>query len=597
MSSKEISSTIQLLANGVQHHEAGRLDEAEECYLEALAIQPNVAQGHFNLAHLMMAQGKLDKALAAFRQAIRFHPDSARAHSGIGSVLMIQGEVIEAEAAYRQAIRLNPKYPEAYSNLGNALAAQGMIEDAVEAYRHAIRLKPDYAEAYCNLGNALVEKAELSEAAAAYRQAVKFKPQYHVAFSNMLLCLNYDEYTTPQSLYTLHQEWDARYGRQEAVCIKRTNGRDPSRRLKIGYVSPDFRQHSVAYFLEPLLAAHDRQQVEVFCYSDVKQPDCVTSRLQGLADHWTVATGLSDEILAERVRTDCIDILVDLAGHSANNRLLVFARRPALVQVTWLGYPNTTGLKTMDYRIVDSVTDPSEEGNGLNSEVLVRLENGFVCYGMSEGPMPGLRSSAQSDGVTFGSFNNPAKISMATISAWAKLLLRLPQSRLLLKGRSFADGAARAVFLARLSDCGVRNERVELLSWDSDTFHHLKHYQNVDIALDPFPYNGTTTTCEALWMGVPVITLRGHCHAGRVGASLLTQIGLRDLIASSVEEYVETACALAGNFRRLDELRQELRPKLLSSPLCDQTAFARKMETAFRTMWQHWCAQGGARDI
>ena len=396
--------------------------------------------------------------------------------------------------------------------------------------------------------------------------------------------------STADYLLAAHREWDERYGRQAPRPTAYANVRDVGRRLKIGYLSPDFRQHSVAYFIEPLLKAHDRQAVEVFCYAEVMRPDTVTAHLQGLADHWLMTVGLSDDELAERIGTDGIDILVDLAGHTANNRLRVFARKPAPVQVTWLGYPNTTGLEAIDYRLVDAMTDPAGEADAWASETLVRLEGGFHCYsGLKGAPEPGVPPCLSAGTVTFGSFNNPAKVSAATFDAWAKLLCRLPQARLLLKGKPFADAGTRALFLARLGKRGVAAERVELMAWLPDAAAHLAVYHRVDIALDPFPYNGTTTTCEALWMGVPVVTLRGDRHAGRVGASLLSQIGLPDLIANSVEEYVEIAVALASDPARLMDLRRSLRARIAASPLCDGRAFARKIEAAFRTMWQHWC--------
>jgi predicted O-linked N-acetylglucosamine transferase (SPINDLY family) len=328
----------------------------------------------------------------------------------------------------------------------------------------------------------------------------------------------------------------------------------------------------------------------VFCYAEVRRPDTVTAHLQGLADHWLVTVGLSDDELAERIRTDGLDILVDLAGHTADNRLRVFARKPAPVQATWLGYPNTTGLEAIDYRLVDAVTDPAGEADAWASETLVRLEGGFHCYGGLKGaPEPGVPPCLAAGTVTFGSFNNPVKISAATLDVWARLLSRLPQARLLLKGKPFSDPGTRALFLARLGKRGIAAERVELMAWLPGAAAHVEMYHQVDIALDPFPYNGTTTTCEALWMGVPVVTLRGDRHAGRVGASLLSQIGLPDLIANSVEEYVEIVVALASDPARLMDLRRSLRPRIAASPLCDERAFARKMEAAFRTMWQHWC--------
>jgi predicted O-linked N-acetylglucosamine transferase (SPINDLY family) len=329
--------------------------------------------------------------------------------------------------------------------------------------------------------------------------------------------------------------------------------------------------------------------VEIFCYADVMHPDPVTDRLQGFADHWLATIGMSDDEMAARIRSDSVDILVDLAGHTAHNRLMVFARKPAPVQVTWLGYPNTTGLGAIDYRLVDAVTDPNGAADAFVSEIPLRLTDGFLCYGgPREAPEPADPPCLKTGVVTFGSFNNPAKVSTATFDAWAKLLTRLPEARLLLKGKSFADNTTRALFIARLGERGVTPERIELVAWAPSNAAHLALYERVDIALDPFPYNGTTTTCEALWMGVPVVTLRGNRHAGRVGASLLSHSRLTDWIADSVEDYVEIAVELAGNPVRLHDLRRSLRLRLATSPLCDSKAFAAQIEAAFRTMWQRF---------
>jgi FkbM family methyltransferase len=623
------TGAAELLSAGVKHHEAGRFPEAEACYRRVLGAQPDHADAlhllgliahqakrhdlaaeligraikrngrdplYFsNLGVALKEQGKLDEAVAAYRQAIRIKADSAETHSNLGVALYDQGKLDEAVAAYRQAIRIKPDYAMAHCNLGNALKEQGKLDEAVAALRKAIGIMPDYAEAHSNLGNALGEQGKLDEAVAAHRQATGIKPDLAEARSNLLFCLNRDDKLTADRIFAAHREWDERHGRQAALPIAYANDRETGRRLRIGYVSPDFCLHSVAFFLEPLLRGHDRQVVEVFCYAEVMRPDAATVHLRGLADHWLVTVGLSDDALAERIRTDGIDILVDLAGHTSGNRLPVFARKPAPVQVTWLGYPNTTGLEAIDYRLVDAVTDPAGEADARASETLVRLQDGFLCYGGLKGaPEPAPSPCLKTGTVTFGSFNNPTKVSAATFDAWATLLARLPQARLLLKGKQFADGATRALFLARLGERGVAAERIELVAWLPDSAAHLALYHRVDIALDPFPYNGTTTTCEALWMGVPVVTLRGDRHAGRVGASLLSQIGLTDLIASSVEDYVEIALVLAGNPRRLDDLRRSLRPRMAASPLCDGAAFARKIEGAFRHMWQLWCEAPGS---
>ena len=370
------------------------------------------------------------------------------------------------------------------------------------------------------------------------------------------------------------------------------NPRDPGRRLRVGYVSPDFRRHSVSYFLEPLLAAHDRAGFEIFCYAEVIQPDEVTARLQRHADHWLITAGMPDDALAARIRADGIDILIDLAGHTAGNRLPLFARRPAPIQATWLGYPNTTGLPAIDYRLADAISDPPGWGDALASETLLRLPGGFLCFGPPvHAPPPGVPPCLAAGAVTFGSFNNPAKISLPTIESWSAILKRLPDARLLLKSRQLVDAMTWVLLRTRFAERGIPANRVDMLGFQADTVSHLEVYHRVDIALDPFPYNGATTTCEALWMGVPVVTLAGDRHAARVGASLLSRVGLDGLIAASRDEYVERAVDLAGDRERLAALRSTLRPDMAASSLCDATAFARGVEAAYRGIWERWQAR------
>ena len=552
----------------------------------AAAKNPNY---FFDFGNRLRDQGKLEEAVAAFRRAIGIKPDFAEAHSSLGIVLAKQGKVEEAVAAFRRAIGIEPDYAEAHSNLGIMLVSQGKFEEAVAAFRRAIGIKPDFVEAHSNLGTTLARLGKVEEAVAAFRRAIGIKPDFVEAHSSLAFCLNFSDKVTAVELFAAHRDWDERFGHPTSTPKAYANKREFERRLKIGYVSPDFREHSVAFFFEPLLREHDRRAVEVFCYADLVRPDAVSSRLQSNADHWLVTVGLSDDALVERIREDSIDILVDLAGHTGK-RLRVFVRRPAPVQVTWLGYPNTTGLNAIDYRLVDAVTDPAGEADALASETLVRLEGGFLCYGCpKDAPEPGMPPCLATGTVTFGSFNNPAKLSDATLDTWARLLDRLPQARLLLKGLPFTDAATRALFLSRLVEREVAAERVELVGWLQSNAAHMALYDRVDIALDPFPYNGTTTTCETLWMGVPVVTLRGSCHAGRVGASLLTQADLTDWIAGSMEDYLEIAATLAGDPAQLKDLRRSLRPRLASSSLCNGRAFARKIEAAYRAMWQRWC--------
>jgi predicted O-linked N-acetylglucosamine transferase (SPINDLY family) len=578
----------------------GKLDDAATAYRRAIGAAPSYAVAHYNLGTVLLEQGKLEEAVAAFSAAIRIKPDYAEAHSNLAVALNEQGKLDEALAACRQAIRLKLDDAEPHSNLGNVLKDLGRLDEALAAHREALEIKPTNAKAYSNLGLVLQEQGKLDDALAAFRTAIRVNQKHSDAHSNLLFGLNYHDALTPDQVFAAHREWAEHHGWNNTVPPVHVNRPDMGRRLKIGYVSPDFRGHSVACFVQPLLKFHDRQAVEVFCYAEVKRLDGVTTHLRQLADHWLLTVGLSDDELAERIRADGIDILVDLAGHTANNRLGVFARKPAPVQVTWLGYPNTTGLKAIDYRLVDAVTDPVGQADSRASETLVRIPDGFLCYAPwpdlspfenrgKEASEPTIPPSLKTGIVTFGSFNNPTKISPATLDAWATLLSRLRAARLLLKGKPFVDATTRQLFLDRFSERGVAANRVTLAAFEPRTTAHLAFYNQVDIALDPFPYNGTTTTCEALWMGVPVIALSGDRHAGRVGASLLGQVGLADLLAESVEEYVEIACSLAADQRRLEDLRRTLRPRMAASPLCDGAAFSRKMEAIFRMMWKRWC--------
>jgi protein O-GlcNAc transferase len=615
------AAVAELIAAGAAHHRAGRLPQAESCYQQVLAIQPDHAEAlhlmgviahqvgrhdvaveligraieqndkspsYFcNLGDALRELGRLEEAAAACRCAIDMQPAFAEAYSNLGLALKGQGKFDEAIAACRDAIRLKPTLVMAHYNLGNALMELGKVEEAIAAYRQALHIDPGSHQAHSNLAAGLVDRGNFDEALAAYRKAIWLKPDFVDASSNLLLAMNCGEHFSRAEVFDAHRAWNERHGRAPAAV--HSNDRSTGRRLKVGYVSPDFRQHSVAYFLEPLLRHHDRSDVEVFCYAEVSAPDAATEHFKGLADRWATTVGMSNDALADGIRNDGIDILVDLAGHTAKNRLPVFARKPAPVQVTWLGYPNTTGLEAMDYRLVDAVTDPEGEADTFASERLVRLPEGFLCYGArGDAPAPGQPPCLTTGVVTFGSFNNPAKLSGATLDLWARLLARLPTARLLLKGKPFAEAATRAIYLDRLAERGVAADRIELVGWLPER-EHLALYDRVDIALDPFPYNGTTTTCEALWMGVPVVTLRGDRHAARVGASLLTQIGLSDLIADSPEAYMEIAVALAGDLARLADLRRSLRPRMAASPLCDAPAFARKVEAAYRTMWRRWC--------
>jgi predicted O-linked N-acetylglucosamine transferase (SPINDLY family) len=577
------------LGNGLL--DKGQLDEAIAAYRQAVALNPHLPAAHNNLGNALRDKGQLNEAIASCRQAVALNPRLPAAHNNLGNALQDKGQLDEAIAAHRQAIALKPNYAEAQSNLGNALLAKGQLNAAIAAYRQAIALKPNLPQAYLNLGTALLDTGHLDEAIAAYRQACALKPNNSEAHSNVALALHYHPGVEARAIAEEHERWQRQHAEPLRPFIKpHANDRDPQRRLRVGYVSADFCEHSVAFFLEGVLACHDAGQVEVFCYANVARPDAVTARLQRLAGHWREISRRADVEVAELIRHDQIDILVDLAGHTAGHRLLLFARQPAPVQVSWLGYPDTTGLQAMDYRLTDALADPPGTTEHLHSEQLIRLPESAWCYRpAAEAPPVSVLPALAAGQITFGCFNALPKISGPQLQLWSGILRDVPGSRLLLKNRGLRDPSTQEHLRARLEEAGVAQERIELVAYARNLAEHLALYSRVDIALDTFPYHGTTTTCEALWMGVPVVTLAGKTHTSRVGVSLLTNAGLSELIARSPEEYAQLAATLAGDLPRLSRLRGTLRGRLEQSPLMDAPRFARDIEAAYRTMWRHWC--------
>jgi len=585
----EVADLHYNLGNALR--DQGKLEEAIESYRQALVLQPDDAEVYINIGNTFNDQGKPDEAMASFRRALTLRPDYVEAYMNLGNVLKIKGQLDEAIASYRQALILQPENALVHYNLGTSLMAQDKLEEAAASFRKALELQPDYAEAYNNLGNALKGQGRLQEAVASYRQALALIPDYAEVHSNLLFTLNYMADSTQEEIYAESLQWHAEHtqpGQTDTVLY--ANSLSTDRRLRIGYVSPDFRVHSVAFFIEPVLRAHDKEKVEVFCYANVKKPDEVTQRLQADADHWFPIRGMAHVAVADRIREDGIDILVDLAGHTSNNSLPVFAYKPAPIQVSWLGYPNTTGLQTMDYRLTDAIADPPEENGMLHTEKLIRLKYGFLCYRPAAHAPPVSSLPCQERGyITFGSFNNLTKATSAVMKTWARILHAVPGSRLLLKAKQLADDATRSRFKDIFAKEGIGADRLEMYSRLPRIKDHLDFYSRVDLGLDPFPYNGTTTTCEALWMGVPVVTLLGSRHAGRVGASILHRISLDDLVAASLDEYIELARSLAADQKRLGDLRSGLRGRMLNSVLMNSRQFTRHLEDVFQQIWREYC--------
>jgi protein O-GlcNAc transferase len=574
------------------HHRAGQLAQAEQLYQQILQMDPRHADALHLLGLIVFNAGDAAAAENFLRRAVAATPSEAEFRNTLGVVCQSLGKLRDAANCFQAAVKRQPNYAEAMSNLGALLSEEGRLTESAQWARRASVTKPGYAEPLNNLGNTLVKQGLVDEALAAYRGAVSASPKRWEAWSNLLLAAHYLPNASPGELFAMH----ARVGKDmvenaAATFAEHGNSRDPARRLRIGYLSPDLRLHSVCYFTLPMLQHHDRSALEVFCYADAARPDEMTARAKSLADEWRSINGLPDDALAQMIRDDRIDVLVDLSGHTLRNRLTVFARKAAPVQVTYLGYPDTTGLPTMDYRLTDSFADPPGEADARAIEKLVRIDPCGWCY--SPAPSAPEITARKPGPITFGTFNALAKVNSQVIETWAGILRAVPGSRLMIKTAAMSEVSTRERLARALAAHGIEKSRLLLTGHRADPREHLSMYAQIDVALDPFPYNGTTTTCEALWMGVPVVTLAGRAHAGRVGSSLLNAIGLSDLVAQDLEQYGHLAAGLAGDPDRLQRLRADLRDRMRRSPLMDGVGFSRALESAYRRMWHSWCRAAG----
>ena len=571
---------------GTLGHAAEALDAARE----AVALDPGNADAHHNLGVALSLAGRSDQAVDCYRRAVDLRPDYIEAWNKLGVALTALGHPAEAADALCRAIALNGHYAPAYANLAVALRDLGQIDAAIAACRRGIELQADQPEPHHNLGRLLAEIGHVDEAIECYQAAIARGDARGVSGSSLLLALHNRPDADPRAIFEQHLRWSALHAEPLARHVRpHANDRDPDRPLRIGYVSPNFLRHSVAYFIEAALAHHDRGAFEVTAYADVPHGDDVTARLKTRVDRWVDVVGLTDEQAAARIRDDGIDVLIDLAGHTSGNRLLTFAVQPAPVQVTYLGYPDTSGLKTMQWRLTDERADPAGASDAFYTERLWRLRDTFLCYT----PPPEAPAVAEPDRrrpITFACFNTFRKINRTTMQWWAKILHGAAGSRLVLKAHALTSEHARRETHETFARLGIGADRIELLEPASSTAEHLACYHATDIALDTFPYNGATTTCEALWMGVPLVSVRGRTHASRVGTSLLSAVGLSDLAVGDGDYYVGVAIKLAADRVRLAELRHHMRERMRRSPLLDGPAFTRELEQAYRSMWREWCA-------
>ena len=608
---------------GLARAEAGLLQAAEHAFRKALALQPKLWDAHNNLGLLLHRLGMNEAAEQSLRRALEIEPRSPAALTNLGMVLRAQNRTVEATEAYREALSLNPGDAATLTNLGNALSDLGRHEEAIACFRDAVAAAPDYADAYCNWGaqclrlrrpkeavdkfraalaadptlpeaqnglsSALHDSGRLEEAIEADRRALLLRPDDPGAHSHLLFSLMHSTEIAPAQVFAEHRAWAQRHAAAfYPVSVGYANAPQPERRLRIGYVSGDFRHHSVAQFFEPVLARHDRGGFEIFCYYNFSHADETTARLRRSAGHWREIASLGDDAVADLVRADRIDVLVDLSGHTRYNRLLVFARKPAPVQATWLGYLNTTGLDTMDYRVTDARASPEGALDTLHTERLVRLPDCQWCYQPPPDCPPVALPPAVRERrpVTFAVFCTLPKIGPRVIALWSRLLERVPGSRLMVVAPDL--DSIRDEFLLRFAARGAAPERIELRGF-CPFRDYLALHEAADVIVDTFPHAGATTTCHALWMGVPVVSLSGDSVPGRGGASILGTIGLDELVADSPEQYLNVACDLASDLGRLSDLRLSMRDRMSASPLLDAERFTHNLEQAYRSMWRRWC--------
>lgn len=609
----------------------GRWEAATACYARAVALAPELAVLQMNLGVTLMETGRTVEALAAFDRAVHLKPTSVTAHQNRGLLLQRLERLADARASFEQVLALDPVCAKGWINLSAVCLETHDDEGAAHCCYHGLRHVPDdvallanlatacsrrfrfddaigwnrrllemvhgteRAEVLGRIANALSDNGQVDDAVSFFDAAVSVSEspcQQRALASTRLFVLHYSALWSSSAIAEEHRAWGKRYF-PTVAARSFGNSRDLDRPVRVAYLSPDFKIHAVVFFLQPVLAAHDPAQISVFCYSDVSKPDVVTRQLKD--QHpvvWRDVSRLDDAAVEKLLQEDRIDILVDLAGHTGGNRLPLFARRVAPLQITWIGYPNGTGLQEMDYRITDPLADPPGITDCYHIEKLLRMPDCFLCYRPGAdfpeaAPPPHLTNRY----ITFGSFSNFKKVTTAQLDLWASILAAVPASRLLFRARGMTAERFQRDIAPVFQTHHVDPTRITVLGHARSVVENLEGYALIDIALDTFPYHGTTTTCEALCMGVPVVTLAGDSHVSRVGVSLLSAVGLTDLIAGTPEQYLSHAVGLASDLQRLQILRESLRQSLLASSLTDNVTFTRNLESVYRAIWQRWCQE------
>jgi len=618
----DIAAADELIVEGNRQEDAGNGRQAEALYRAAAAKAPHHARAHLNLGIVLAALGDTEGAAKAYEAVLSIDPHHPFGNYNFARLAFLRGEMQQAETLVREALRAKPEFPEALVVLANVLDSFDKIEPAVHAMEAALRLQPDNAGGWFNLSLLLLKLKRLDASEAAVKRVLDLDPKNAVALavlgrlwrdhgfatqaleplreailrdpanlsfrSQELLLLNFEEEVQATDLFRRHVEFGAQMEQALPPRFDRFLGSDEAdRRLRVGYVSCDFCLHPVSLFFLPVIERHDRTTFEIFCYSTGPSSDQITRRVRDRSDRWIDAEAMTDSQLADAIHADAIDILVDLTGHTNLSRLGVFSQRPAPVQATWLGYLNTTGLARMNYRLSDRRSDPAESSQPFHTERLVPLPNSQWCYRpFLESTVSPTAPLERNGYVTFGSFNDSLKLTPAMCHRWARLLSRVPQSRLIIA--NLGSERKKAAVRLEMTNGGISEDRFEFVPRvDLDKYPDL--LSTVDISLDTFPYGGGTTTFDALWMGVPVITAVGDIPVSRSAASILVALGLDDWVAPSIDDFVDVAVARASDHQAIVSLRQSLRPRLKASPLTDEVQFVRDLEAAYRDMWTAYC--------
>lgn len=553
----------------------------------AITLQPNNPYYYNNIGVANKDCHSQDAAISAFAKAIELKPDLAEAYFNLGDIYKTKGELDKAADLLEQGLQYSKKRPDVLKSIGRILLQQDKLAEAEKRFAEGLQLTPKDVGLLCGYGKAIGLQGNIEKEMDLNVRALTIAQNASGIHSNILYLSNFLTNTAYDKDIEKSLVWWDQLGANLSGAFQFQNHLDFDRCLKIGYVSPDFREHSVSHFFLPLLKKHNRSKVKVFCYSETSHKDEITEQIKKLSDRWLNISQMTSAEAADHIHADQIDILIDLAGHTAEHDLSVFARSPAPIMVSWLGYPNTTGISKIDYRITDSIADPKDNSTNY-AESLLRLPGCFLSFSPTEEFPLKRKRTYDCESIVFGSFNNFLKINMDVIDVWSEILQQTKGSKLMLKGRGITQKAFSERIINAFKKNGIPEECIILKSWIKETIEHKELYNEIDIALDPFPYNGTTTTFEALWAGIPVIALNGDSHRARVSASILTHLDMKDNIGKTKEDYIKKAVSLAGNRQRLEEFHRTLRNILSESSLCDHRGFADKMENTYRDIWTRW---------